>query len=386
MLSIVPGRASSARAEVEPAVVVPLEGADDPWGLAPDDLPAPDLRVVLPPSSGSPSDPDTGQQRAVWKAGVVMALVLAVVAAAGTAVWMLRARPAAAAVTAAAPTGVLILSSHPPGATVVADGQARGTTPLALTLTAGAHELVLTAAGRALTETLQVATTAGQTTSQHVVFAVPPTTTGAVEVEASRLGAEVLVDGVVAGVTPLTLQGIAPGPHEIAVRVSGRTVTRTVDVQPGITTSLVLDAPTTAAVPIPGWLQLATPFPVEAYEGGRLLGVSRSDRIMVNAGRHAIELVNDGLGFRTSTTVTVEPGKTATVPLEAPLAPVSINALPWAEVDVDGQRYGETPIGTLMLPIGDRTVTLRHPTLGVRVETFTVRLGGPNRLSVSMRP
>lgn len=383
MLSIAPGRSGSVQAEAKPVVVTPHAGADDPWGLAPTEpkSPAPPALPVPVPAPGA----GARRRGAIPKAVVATAVALAAVATIATAAWVARAMSASTVAPAPRATGTLILSSHPPGAEVVVDGTARGLTPLALQLPAGAHEVVLSAAGQPSSERLHLTTEAGETASQHVVFAAPPATTGAVAVEATRTGAEVLVDGLVAGVTPLTLQDVAPGPHEIAVRMSGRTVTRTVDVQPGITTSLVVGVPAAGAAPLSGWLQFATPFPVEVYEQERLLGVSRSDRIMVSAGAHTLDLVNDALGFRHTTTVAVRAGETVAVPLEAPLAPVSINALPWAEVEIEGQPYGETPIGTLLVPIGDRTVTLRHPTLGVRAETFTVRQNGPNRLSVDMR-
>lgn len=385
MLSIVPGRPGSEHSPPTPTEVVPVDHADDPWGVSPREpratgLPAPVRRAPLAAPLASDAPPAPPRRRVSAVAVVLLGLGVATLAAFAIVVWM----PTGPTGTSTATTGVLILSSHPPGASVVADGTPRGTTPLALELAAGAHQIVLTASGRQGTETLQVITEAGRSSSEHVVFAPPAPTTGALSIETSRAGAEVLVDGVAVGIAPLTLQDLATGPHEVVVRVGARTVTRTVDVQAGVTTSLVLDAP--AAGLQSAWLQLVTPFPVEVYEQGQLLGLSRSDRIMVSAGTHTLDLVNDDLGFRTTTTVVAPAGQTATASIEAPLAPVSINALPWAEVEIDGQRHGETPIGALMLPIGDRSVTLRHPALGVRAETFTVRLGATNRLSVSMRP
>ena len=371
-----PRQAVAADDEAASAVVVPVDDPDDPWGLAPAE-----------PAGGALSAvPASGRLPAAWRAAAALVAGLAVTAALGSGLWMARAGADTVAPPSAAPapTGVLILSSHPAGAAVTADGQVRGKTPLALELAPGIHDVVLTAPGGQRSEALTVTTESGQTASEHVVFAVPPPITGTVEVETSRVGADVLVDGVFAGVTPLRLDGVPAGAHDVTVRVGAGTNTRTVEVLAGATTSLVVDAPSTPAVPIPGWLQLATPFPVDAYEEGRLLGVSRSDRIMVSAGAHTIDLVNEDLGFRTTTTVTVGAGETTTVPLTAPLAPVSITATPWADVEVDGQGYGATPITTLLLPLGDRAVTFRHPTLGARTMTFTVRLAAANRLSADL--
>ena len=63
----------------------------------------------------------------------------------------------------------------------------------------------------------------------------------------------------------------------------------------------------------------------------------------------------------------------------------AINALPWAEVFVNGERLGETPIGGASLPIGVHEVIFRHPELGERKANAIVTLGAPARLSVDMR-
>ena len=64
---------------------------------------------------------------------------------------------------------------------------------------------------------------------------------------------------------------------------------------------------------------------------------------------------------------------------------MNINAQPWAEVWVDGQRIGETPIGNLSRPVGPHEVVLRHPEFGERRETVIVTLKQPARLGVDMR-
>ena len=66
-------------------------------------------------------------------------------------------------------------------------------------------------------------------------------------------------------------------------------------------------------------------------------------------------------------------------------APLSINARPWAEAWIDGERVGETPIGTLMRPIGRHEVVLRHPELGERRVPVVITLAQPARVSVDFR-
>ena len=64
------------------------------------------------------------------------------------------------------------------------------------------------------------------------------------------------------------------------------------------------------------------------FEGGRLIGTNLSDRIMVSAGRHDIELVNEAVGYRMTRTVQVTAGKVAAVKLEMPRGTISVNASP----------------------------------------------------------
>ncbi len=135
----------------------------------------------------------------------------------------------------------------------------------------------------------------------------------------------------------------------------------------------------------PGWIALAGKLEVQLYEGGRLLGNSKIDRIMVPAGRHDLELVNESIGYRTTRSVQVSPDKVTTVTLDLPKGTIAINALPWAEVWMDGAKIGETPIGNLAVAAGPHDVVFRHPELGEQRQTVLVTLKATLRLSVDMR-
>jgi hypothetical protein len=127
------------------------------------------------------------------------------------------------------------------------------------------------------------------------------------------------------------------------------------------------------------------PFSLEIREQGRLLGTTDTDRLMMAAGRHDIELVNESLGYRATRTVQVPPGKVAAISLDLPNGVVNLNATPWAEVWIDGQRVGETPIGNLQVAIGPHEVVFKHPQFGEKRHAISVTLSGPVRLSVDMK-
>jgi serine/threonine-protein kinase len=64
---------------------------------------------------------------------------------------------------------------------------------------------------------------------------------------------------------------------------------------------------------------------------------------------------------------------------------VSINAVPWAEVFIDGTRVGETPLANVQQTLGPHEVVFRHPQLGERRVNTVITLKETNRISVDMR-
>jgi len=137
--------------------------------------------------------------------------------------------------------------------------------------------------------------------------------------------------------------------------------------------------------PVSGWLSVAAPVDVQIFENKRLLGTSQSDRIMVSAGRHEIEIVNEVLGYRSVKTVQVPAGRVTPIKVDWPRGTIAVNAVPWAEVSIDGDRVGETPIGNYALPIGPHEIVFRHPELGELRQVATVTLRAPARVSVDLR-
>jgi hypothetical protein len=187
-------------------------------------------------------------------------------------------------------------------------------------------------------------------------------------------------------VTPTTVDALSPGVHTIVLTNDAGSVTHEVTVAAGATASLVVPMSSTPqGAPVSGWISVSAPAELQLFEDTRLLGSSRTDRIMVAAGRHELDLVNEALGFRTTRAVTVAPGQVAAVRVEWPNGSMSLNAQPWADVWIDGERIGETPVGNVTVPIGPHEVVFRHPELGEQVVRTTVSLKGPTRLSVDMR-
>jgi hypothetical protein len=314
--------------------------------------------------------------RSIWTLAALCALL---VTATGLALGAYYRRPIRA-VRDIPTTSSAFIDSRPQGLAAIVDDQVRGRTPLRLSLPFGSHTLELQdgSDSRHLTFTVE----SGTTTSQFIDFGpeTRPVRTGRLEVSTDPLGAIVRVDGAVAGTTPLTLQDIPAGEHKILVGVGDAAVRRTVTILPGATASVVVSGgPSTAPA---GWLKFRVPFEMQIFEGGQLVGTTDAERIMLPAGTHKFDLVSEPLEFRTTATVQVTANTVATNVVIVPNGLLSANALPWADVEVDGRPLGTTPLANISLPIGPHEVVWKNPQLGERRKTIALTATTPVRVGV----
>jgi hypothetical protein len=287
-----------------------------------------------------------------------------------------RFSPATVPVT----TGSMTVDTNPSGAMVEVDGTSRGQTPITLSLTAGAHTLVVRGGGEPRTIPITIA--AGAQLSQYIELP-KVMSAGQLTVRTEPAGARISVDGLPLGKTPVSVE-LAPGQHAVTVESDLGSVTQTVTIEAGVPASLVVPLGATPGATLSGWVSVNSPVVLELYEQGRLLGTSGIDRIMLPAGRHEIELTNAVLGFRDTRTVQVSGGRVSAINVVLPKGLMSLNAVPWATVSVDGENVGDTPIGNLPITIGPHEVVFRNPQLGEQRRVITVTLQSPVRFSVDM--
>jgi hypothetical protein len=283
-------------------------------------------------------------------------------------------------------TGSLTITTNPPGAQVFVDGEARGLSPVTLTLAAGSHKVELRGQGEP--RTMPVTINPGTEVSQYIELpaVAVAASTGQLQIRTEPAGARVTVDGAARGTSPMVVADLTPGEHIVQLDSGLGSVRQTVMIESGVTASLVVPLGAAAAgAPVSGWITVTAPINVQIFEGGQLLGSSLIDRIMVSAGRHDVEVVNEALGFRVSRSVQVAPGKVSQIAVEVPNGMLALNAIPWAEVWIDGEKAGETPLGNISIPIGSHSVVFRHPELGEQHHTAVVTLNSPTRLSVDLR-
>jgi len=279
--------------------------------------------------------------------------------------------------------GTLVVQTNPGGAAVEIDGQQRGVTPLSLDLAPGRHTLKLSSEGNSRSMPITIA--AGGHVSQFIELPRVSSVLGELRIRTEPAGAKVTVDGHAYGKSPLTVEGLAPGAHTVLLENDLGSITQEVKIEPGTTASLMVPLTTPKNAPLSGWISVKAPVEVQIFEDDRLLGTSQSDRIMVSVGRHRLEIVSEALGYRNTQTVTVGPGRVSPVTPAWPRGSMSLNAIPWAEVWVDGQQVGETPLANVAVPIGAHEVVFRHPDLGEKRVRTVVALGVPAKVSVDLR-
>ena len=274
------------------------------------------------------------------------------------------------AAAAAPPSPQLVLvESDIPGAQVMVEGK-RTSLPVMLNVVPGMKSVHLLAPDSA------TATPASVTVDPATVG------TGQVEITSDPSGARITIDGARRGVTPLTLP-LAPGQHTVLVSDGTTNVTRTVNVAAGATSSVV--AALAPAGTVAGWMTITAPFELQVLEGGNLLGTTSTPKLMLTAGHHDLVLRNTTLGFESKMPVEIQTGKTLSSPVSVPNGSLSVNALPWATVLLDGKEIGTTPIANLDVPLGNHELTFRHPQLGERKQSIVVTAKAPVRIVQDLR-
>lgn len=241
---------------------------------------------------------------------------------------------------------------------------------------------------------------------------------GTVTIGSSPAGAEVLVDGTRAGVTPVSLD-LEAGTHAVELRLKGAKKSQTIDVARGQTlavnvdwkarrygslnatsvpngakvvvdgrergkTPLVLDDLTVGAHSVvlespegavrrrvviaegktealnesifPGWLHVSAPIEVVVSDGAQSLQLDSQGRVLLKPGMHDIRIANESLDFVLVRRIEIEPGDTTSIDLESPQSELTVNGPTGAAVFIDGDKVGETPLIRLKVKVGSRDV------------------------------
>jgi PEGA domain len=271
-------------------------------------------------------------------------------------------------------SGQMTIASDPVGAAVSVDGQFRGRTPLTLTLAAGSHQLEVQDGGSIQSKTISIG--AHQTLSEQMTFAGAHDVGGlAISTYPGR--GRVTVDGVLKGPAPVNVSDLAAGSHTVKVETPLGVQEQDVMVEAGKVLPL--------AVQTVSWIKAVAPYELQVSETGRVLGTTGRSAVVLSPGRHHLEFSNTALGLKLNQDVESLPGQLAVVPLELPMGTMNLTCDQPAEVYVDGQSVGDTPVSGLTVSLGVHEVAFRNARNGQLRYKVTATLAGPVRLAAAFR-
>jgi len=165
-------------------------------------------------------------------------------------------------------------------------------------------------------------------------------------------GARVTVDGRFRGFTPLTLNDLSVGSHVVVISGDQGSVRRTVAVTSERTVEMIESI-------YPGWLKVLAPFELEITEGTREIQLDDRHQTLMPPGPHELRLENRALGYRETRRVEIRPGETASLSLAPARSTLTVTATVQAEVLVDGESVGQTPLSDHPVALGTRGITVR---------------------------
>jgi hypothetical protein len=122
-------------------------------------------------------------------------------------------------------TGSLIVSSSPAGAGIYLDGAYEGTTrtggSVINDVSAGSHTVRMTLHGYQDSTVSATVNSGQQTPVSSTLTPTASPATGSIAINSAPAGATVYLDNANMGITPLTLDSIAPGSHSLTIRLDG---------------------------------------------------------------------------------------------------------------------------------------------------------------------
>jgi hypothetical protein len=291
-----------------------------------------------------------------WKPIALTAMVLGVVVGLG-----LSVRSYWAALPPPLTTGTVRLETVPPDSQVFVDGRALGATPLDAQLSSGRHFVEFHR--RNATRRLDVDVAAGGSTVARWDWTAKRT--GRLHVNSDPAGARVLLDGVLRGTTPLELADVTVGSHAVVLETAKGSVRHTVTVSEEQVAALSESI-------YSGWVHVSTPIEVTITEGGKEHRPDEKNLILLTPGVHMLQFENAAFGYRQTLEAHVKPGAITSMEIAPPPSSISITSTVPAEVLIDGERVGETPITSRPIAIGTRDIVVRNGPGLERKMTVTV--------------
>ena len=275
------------------------------------------------------------------------------------------------------------IETEPPDAAVAIAGSPELQLASRYLIRPGAYELELSAPGHQPRRENLVVTEDAAQRYNYRLEKLP----GHLRIDSGEVtGAQVFVDDVAKGATPLTIRGLAPGEYAVEVRAKGYFPFRTNIILEGLDREQLLSAELRSARA--AFSIASEPPDAAVFSGDELLGRTPLTTELTE-GSHNIGLRADGYKVWQDT-ITVVAGEPLSItgirlqPADATLFLVSEPAQ--ASVTIDGNYLGLTPLEAPLTP--GKTAQVRLFKQGYQVATRSLRAvsGAQKRLSVTLQP
>jgi hypothetical protein len=287
--------------------------------------------------------------------------------------------------SAEAPTGTLLVNSDA-GGDVYVDGQRKDAAPAIISgLPAGDHVVEVKKDGfPSWRQTVNVP--AGQQVKVAATFGAA--TNSSLRVISNEPDVEIFVDGESKGKAPVSIQSIKPGEHIVGGRKTRfKPMEQTVRVAPG-ENSIVSFRMEVAPPDRPrATLKVQSQVPnAEVFVDGSSLGRAPIDRNDLDPGKHYIVVHKDGFtDFKREVVLLENQSITMVADLSATGSLRILSSPEGAEVKIDGELIGKTPVQRDAVSSGDHIVEFKMGGFFDHKETMKIEGGREKVFSVDLK-
>ena len=275
------------------------------------------------------------------------------------------------------------IETEPPNADVDISGSLKLKLATRYLLRPGAHDISLSAGGfHPLQETLLVSEQA----AQHYIYRLEKLP-GHLRIDSGEaIGAEVLLDGVSRGETPLNLRGLTPGEYVVEIRAERYFPYRTQVILEGLDREQHLNAELK-----PAWAEISfssEPPDAQVFSGEEMLGATPLTA-QLPEGRHDIRIRAAGYKVWQDSIAVVagEPQTVTGIRLEPADATLFLASSPArANATVNGNFLGLTPLEVPLTPGEATEIRLFKQGYKPAASSVTAQSGEQKRLSVTLEP
>ncbi|OPY37785.1 MAG: PEGA domain protein [Methanoregula sp. PtaU1.Bin051] len=265
-------------------------------------------------------------------------------------------------ICSAGPVGQVTITSIPPGASVYLDGSYRCQTPCTLdTVPPGSHEVLIRFSGYSDYFATVVVPANGTASVSANLAAIQKT--GSLRIITQPAGGDLFVDNLFRGQTPIQVDGLYKGRHQLLIKKDGFEEFRDVV---SVAEGQVLEYQEyLSSLPVTGWLGiLPDPIDSEVFINDEKVEGRPGFPRQVAAGNLSVRVAKEGYAVYHQT-VHLKGGESSTLRVTLDPLPdkaiLVLDSIPEAaEIILDGAVKGRTPLTIRDLPAGIYNLTFRR--------------------------